>query len=100
MVQPLPGRSGCQEIDCVLDGSTAARRRLERIDRLVLAAWTLDKDPQGLGVVQIDGDLTNNCVHNLRWATASEHRLNRAPPTVSTRGGSRVRGNKVAVSAG
>ncbi len=89
---PAPlSRSGYDEIICLLDGSPAGRRRLVRVDRLVLAAWTLDGDRPDRGVVHVDGDPSNNCAPNLRWATASEQALNRFQTAAGTWEGLRVR---------
>jgi hypothetical protein len=91
LVPPLPGRSGYDEMICLLDGSPAGRRRLVRVDHLVLAAWTLDGDRPDRGVVHVDGDPSNNCAPNLRWATASEQALNRFQTAAGTWEGLRVR---------
>lgn len=69
-----------EPVKCSANGRSYLKLRLaHRIYRLHRVVWELHNGPipEGLMVDHIDGDKTNNRIHNLRLATHSQNMMNK-----------------------
>ena len=74
MLKPYLGSNGYYIISLCSNGNV----KKPKIHRLVAQAFITNLECKLL-VDHCDGDKTNNCVSNLRWATKSENNMNHKP---------------------
>ena len=65
---------GCYKVDLYIDG----KGKKHLVHRIVACEFIENLEDKPV-VDHCDGNKTNNCVSNLRWATKSENGMNRKP---------------------